>query len=140
MSPIRSLLVLAAAALPAACTHDSFTPNINSVVGDYHLQSLTTTDLGGPRDWVALGATLTLSLAPNGTTSGRLFMPGGGLGGSDVDVSMEGTWTLAVATVEFYPSYDTLLRDVTFIASENRMIGDHAYGGSGVSVRIILTK
>ena len=83
MSPIRSLLVLAAAALPAACTHDSFTPNINSVVGDYHLQSLTTTDLGGPRDWVALGATLTLSLAPNGTTSGRLFMPGGGLGGRE---------------------------------------------------------
>ena len=109
-------------------------------MGDYHLQSLTTTDLGGPRDWVALGATLTLSLAPNGTTKGRLFMPGGGLGGADVDVDMSGTWTLAVATVEFYPSFDTLLRDVSFISSENRLIGDHAYGSSGVIVRIILTK
>jgi hypothetical protein len=140
MRPIRSMLALAVAALPAACTHDAFTPNISSVVGDYHLQSLTTTDLGGPRDWVALGATLTLSLAPNGTTKGRLFMPGGGLGGADVDVDMSGTWTLAVATVEFYPSFDTLLRDVSFISSENRLIGDHAYGSSGVIVRIILTK
>jgi len=140
MRPIRSMLALAVADLPAACSHDSFTPNIDSVVGVYHLQSLTTTDLGGPRDWVALGATLTLSLAPDGATSGRLFMPGGGLGGGDVDVDMSGTWTLAVATVEFYPHFDTLLRDVTFIASDNRLIGDHAYGGSGVSVQIILTK
>jgi len=140
MRPIRSILAVAVAALPAACTHDSFTPNINNVVGDYHLQSLSTTDLGGPRDWVALGATLTISLAPNGTTSGRLFMPGAGSGGGDVDVDMAGTWTLAVATVEFYPSFDTLLRDVTFIPSESRLIGDHAYGSSGVSVRIILTK
>jgi len=29
---------------------------------------------------------------------------------------------------------------VTFIASENRLIGDHAYGSTGMSVRIILTK
>jgi len=140
MKQIPRLLAVAVAALPVACSHDPFTPNIDSVAGDYHLQSLTTTDLGGPRDWVAMGATLRISLAPNGTTSGRLFMPGAGLGGSDVDVNMTGTWTLAVATVEFHPSYDTLLRDVTFIAYENRLIGDHAYGSSGVSVRIILTK
>ncbi|HEY3220506.1 MAG TPA: hypothetical protein VGJ80_07240 [Gemmatimonadales bacterium] len=140
MRPIRSILAVAVAALSTACTHDSFTPNITSVAGDYHLQSLTTTDVGGPRDWVALGATLTLSLAPNGTTSGRLFMPGAGSRGGDVDVDMAGIWTLAVATVEFEPSFDTLLRDVTFIASENRLVGDHAYGGSGVSVRIVLTK
>jgi len=140
MRPIRSILALAVAALPVACTHDPFTPNINNVAGDYHLQSLTTTDLGGPRDWVAMGTTLTISLAPDGTTSGRLFMPGGGLSGADVDVDMAGIWTLAVATVEFEPNFDTLLRDVTFIAYENRLIGDHAYGNSGVSVRIVLTK
>ncbi len=140
MRPIRSMLAVAVAALPVACMHDAFTPNLNNVAGDYHLQSLVLTDLGGPRDWVALGTSLTISLAPNGTTSGRLVMPGGGLGGADVDVDMAGTWTLAVATVEFNPSFDTLLRDVTFIADENRLIGDHAYGSSGVSVRIVLTK
>jgi len=140
MRPIRSILAVAVAALSAACTHDSFSPTINSVAGEYHLQSLTTFDSGGPRDWVAMGATLTLSLAPDGTTTGRLFMPGAGLGGSAVDVSMEGIWTLAFATVEFEPSYDTLLRDVTFVASANRLVGDHAYSNSGVSVRIVLTK
>src|SRR2546425_6634673 len=88
MNQIPRLLAVAVAALPVACAHDPFTPNINSVAGDYHLQALTTTDLGGPRDWVAIGATLTISLAPNGTTSGRLFMPGAGLGGVDVDVDM----------------------------------------------------
>ena len=140
MRPMRSILAVAVAALPAACTHDSFTPNINSVVGDYHLQSLTTTDLGGPRDWVALGATLTISLAPNGTTSGRLFMPGAGSGGGDVDVDLAGTWTLTGETVEFITLYDSLVREVTFVAGENRLVGNHAYGTSGVSVRVVLTK
>jgi len=137
----RLLTLLTAVAILASilsCS-DPFTPNIRNVAGDYHLQSLTVTDLGGPRDWVALGTTLTISLGPNGTTSGCLFMPGGGSGGADLDVDMSGTWTLAVATVEFSPSFE-LLRDVTFIASENRLIGDHAYGSSGATVRIVLTK
>ena len=140
MKQIPRLLAVAVAALPVACTHDPFTPNINSVAGDYRLQAFTTTDLGGPRDWVAMGATLTISLAPNGTTRGRLFLPGAGSGGTDVDDNMTGTWTLAVATVEFHPSYDTYLSNVTFIAYENRLIGDHAYGSTGVTVRIVLTK
>jgi len=140
MKQIPRLLAVAVAALARCLQSRPFTPNIDSVAATITCSRSRTTDLGGPRDWVAMGATLRISLAPNGTTSGRLFMPGAGLGGSDVDVNMTGTWTLAVATVEFHPSYDTLLRDVTFIAYENRLIGDHAYGSSGVSVRIILTK
>jgi len=140
MNQIARLLAVAVLALPAACTHDSFTPNVNSVVGDYHLQSLTTTDLGGPRDWVALGATMTITLAPNGTTTGRLFMPGADAGGSDLDVRLEGNWTLSGKSVEFIQLYYSFVQDVTFFATDNRLEGNHAFGLTGVSTRIVLTK
>jgi len=140
MNQIPRLLAVAVAALPAACTHDSFTPNINSVAGDYHLQALTVTDIGSTRDWVALGATMTITLAPNGTTTGRLFMPGADAGGSDLDVSLEGYWTLSGQSVEFIQLYDSFVRDVTFFATDNRLEGNHAFGLTGVSTRIVLTK
>jgi len=140
MRPIRSMLALAVAALPAACTHDSFTPNINSVAGDYHLQALTVTDIGSTRDWVAMGATMTITLAPNGTTTGRLFMPGADLGGSDLDVSLEGSWTVSGRSVEFIQLYYSVVQDVTFFATDNRLEGNHAFGVTGVSTRIVLTK
>jgi hypothetical protein len=140
MNQIPRLLAAAVAALPVACTHDPVTPNINSVAGDYHLQALTVTDIGSTRDWVALGATMTITLAPNGTTTGRLFMPGADAGGSDLDVSLEGNWTLSGKSVEFIQLYYSFVQDVTFFAADNRLEGNHAFGLTGVSTRIVLSK
>ena len=140
MNQISRLLAVAVAALPAACTHDSFTPNLSSVAGDYHLQALTVTDIGSTRDWVAMGATMTITLAPNGTTTGHLFMPGADVGGSDLDVNLEGYWTVSGQSVEFIQLYYSFVQDVTFFATDKRLEGNHAFGLTGVSTRIVLTK
>ena|SRR5258708_27524675 len=140
MNRIPRFLAVAVAALLVACTHDSFAPNTNSVAGTYHLQALTVTDIGSTRDWVAMGATMTMTLAPNAATTGRLFMPGAGAGGSDLDVSLEGTWTLTGQSVEFDQLYYSFVQDVTFFATDNRLEGNHAFGLTGVSTRIVLTK
>jgi hypothetical protein len=137
MRPKLSLIVVAAA---VACSDSPFTPTIENVAGDYDLQTLTTTDLGPPRNWVAEGATLTMSLSADGTTAGRLFIPGADTGGTDLDADMAGTWTLSGDTVTFSQVADSFIRDMAFVARENRLVGDHAFGGSGVSVRVVLTK
>ena len=136
-NPAKLLLVVLAAAF--ACDTQPFAPTQSSVAGTYHLQALTVTDIGSTRDWVAMGATMTITLAPNGTTTGRCSCPNPVAAGV-VDVDMQGTWTLTGETVEFNLSFNTLVSQVAFFARENRLVGNHAYDNTGVSVRIILTK
>ena len=51
---------------------------------------------------------------------------------------MEGTWTLTGTTVHFSQIADTFVRDMDWIASENRLSGDKTFGA--VRVRVVLTK
>jgi hypothetical protein len=121
---VRTILAVAAAAA-LACS-DSFTPTAENVVGDYTLERLVTvTDTGGTYDWRAAGATLTISLDTNGTTTGHLFIPHGGEQGADLDADMAGTWTLTDGIVEFdQPNTDTFVRDYAFSAGKNRLTVD----------------
>ncbi len=136
---MRLTLSVVSAVAVVACS-DSFTPTAENVSGDYSLQTLTTKDLGPAKDWVAAGATLTITLAPNGTTTGHLFIPGADTAGTDFNADMAGTWTLTGDTVRFTQTADSFIRDMVFFARENRLVGDHAFGASGVSVSVVLTK
>ena len=132
------LLVVAAA---VACS-DSFKPTAESMVGDYTLQTLTTTDTSGTTDWVAAGSTLTLSLAANGTTTGNLFIPGAAEGGGDFNADMAGTWSLTGEVITFTQTADTFVRDMDFSAAKDRISGDQTFSFNTVPtrVRIVLTK
>lgn len=89
-------------------------------------------------DLLALGAIVGVSLAPDGTSSGRLFVPGGAEGGGDLDEDLAGTWTLAGSTVTFNQTADTFIRDAEFTASRNRLTGEGAFGDQ--TIRLELTK
>ena len=132
----HTLRLLAVAAL-LACS-DAFKPNIENVAGAYNLQSLITTDVTDTTDWVAAGTTLSLALNRNGTTTGHIFAPGAGAGGSDFEADLAGTWTLTGDTVRFTQTADTFLRDMAFTAGENRLSGDQTFGGT--RIRALLTK
>ena len=132
----HTLRLLAVAAL-LACS-DAFKPNIENVAGAYNLQSLITTDVTDTTDWVAAGTTLSLALNTNGTTTGHIFAPGAGVGGSDFEADLAGTWTLTGDTVTFTQTADTFLRDMAFTARENRLSGDQTF--SGTRIRAVLTK
>ena len=130
--------VFAIAALAASCS-DPFKPTTENVVGDYSLQALTTaTDTGGTVNWVTAGATCTISLAANGTTTGHLFLPGADTGGADFNADLAGTWMLTGDTIQFDQTADSFVRDMPFVAGENRLTADHTFGN--VRVRLVLTK
>src|SRR6266853_326682 len=87
--PVKLIASLLAVAAVVACS-DAFKPTIDNVVGDYTLQKFETTDTSGTTNWVQRGGTMTISLSPFGTTIGRLFMPGAGEGGADVQTILIG--------------------------------------------------
>lgn len=134
----QPLNVLAAVALVTACS-DSFKPNTDNVLGDYTASVFTTTDTAGTVDWLQRGGSLTISLGPNGTTTGHLFVPGAAEGGADLDEILLGDWTLSGNTITFsMPAVDTFVRDMTWSVSKNQLSGDHTF--SGTRIRVVLTK
>lgn len=137
LSPLARLLVVAAAILSFACGDDGFDPTVANVTGAYTATTLTSTNGSVVTDQLAAGSSLTITLSADGTTTGRLFFPFTGSGGS-LDVSLAGTWTLNRNTVEFTHTADSFLRDMTFTASRDALEGQATFGGS--VVRVVLTK
>jgi hypothetical protein len=121
-----------------ACGGDSFSPTTETVAGSYTATTFTITSSAGTTDLLAVGATVTVTLAGDGTTAGHLFVPNGAAGGGDLDEDLAGTWTLAGSTVTFSQTADTFIRDAAFTAGPNRLTGEDTF--SGVTVRLVLSK
>ena len=136
MKRLPQLLALAAV---LACSDAPFAPTVENMAGDYTAHVLLTSDNAGAVDWIAHGATLTLGLGRDGTTSGHLFVPGGGDGGSDLDADMAGVWLLVGGKVSFGQTADTFVRNMDFVPSQDRLSGDHTFD-DGTRVRVVLTK
>ena len=81
---------------------------------------------------------VTITLAADGTTSGRLFVPGGAEDGSHLDVDLVGAWTLTGSTVTFNQTADTFIRDAQFTAGRNSLSSEATLSGS--TIRLMLTK
>jgi len=136
MRRIPPLLALVAV---VACNADPFFPSAKNMSGDYTAHFISTTDSSGTVDWIAAGASLTLSLGADGSASGRLFVPGGAAGGGDLDADMAGTWLLVGGTITFGQTADTFVRNMDFVPSRNRLSGDHTFS-DGTRVQVVLTK
>ena len=132
------LLPIVAAALVIGCGN-SFSATEANVAGDYHVTAFTTSDSATSVNWMTVpGTVFTISLAANGTTTGHIFVPGGGTGGADLDADMAGTWVLTGDIITFNQAADTFVRNVAFIASKNRLTGDQQF--TTTRVRITLSK
>jgi hypothetical protein len=117
---------------------DSFSPTAETVAGNYTARVFTLTSSVGTTDLLALGATVVVSLEPGGTTTGRLFVPGGAEDGGDLDEDLAGTWSLSGTTVTFNQGSDTFIRDADFTAGPDNLIGEGVFGGA--TVRLVLQK
>jgi len=120
------------------CGDDGFSPTVDSVAGTYHATTFTFDGGSGATDLLAAGASVTVTLAPDGTTSGRMFVPGVGEGGGDLDADLAGTWTLSGTTVTFEQDADTFIRDIPFTAAPSRLRGQETSGTE--VVELVLTK
>jgi hypothetical protein len=138
---IRRGVVLCLALALAACSDDDddgFNPTVDDVAGSYTASAFTLTSGNGDFDLLALGATVTATLDADGTTSGRLQVPGGVGGAPAVDEDLAGTWTLSGTTVTFSPSASSLLSDVDFAVGPNTLTGEGIY--QGAVLLLVLTK
>jgi hypothetical protein len=134
-------LLLAAALGFGACGGDgdgSFSPTVANVAGSYSALVFTLTSGVGTTDLLALGSSVTVTLATDRTTTGRLFVPGGAEDGSDLDEDLAGTWTLTGSTVTFNQTADTFIRDVEFTVTQNQLTSEGVFQGS--TIRLVLGK
>lgn len=88
------------------------------------------TDSGTTIDVSAQGGSLTIALTSQHTTTGRLFVPGGGNGGADLDADLVGTWTLSGNTVRFSQAADTFVRDLAFTVKGQTLASQGSAGGA----------
>jgi hypothetical protein len=138
-SVISRLFLLALAVSAIACgDDDSFSPTVETVAGSYTASTFTLSSPVGTINLLGAGATVTVDLARDGTTTGRLFVPGGNTDGSDLDDDLAGTWSLTDSTVTFQQSSSTIIPDLEFIASANRLTAEGSF--SGGTLRLVLTK
>jgi hypothetical protein len=136
---IRATIALTLALALGSCGgEDTFSPTVESVTGSYTASALTLTSSIGTTDLLALGSTVALTLAADGTTSGRLFVPGGDDDGGDLDVDLAGTWALSGSTVTFNQTGDSFIRDVEFAAGPDQLNGEGEV--SGAIIRLALRK
>ncbi len=139
-------VTLATVLLLIACGDDPTEPRLTMdlVAGDYVAEdefgamTFTTTEDGQTVDWLAGGASLTIQLARDGSTEGRLFVPGADEDGSDFDADLAGTWTLVGDTVRFSHAADTFVRDMPFAVQDGRLEGDRVFGDT--RIRVVLVK
>lgn len=85
----------------------------NDVAGVYHATRLRFTPAGQATvDALAAGATITLTLAQNGSTSGTFFVPAALNNGVQVSFDLAGSYQSDGVHVSFSHTADTFIRDV----------------------------
>lgn len=121
MTAVRRALMTAASVLLLVACSDTVEPS--DLLGTYHATELFGEDQGVPFDLLDEGGSLTITLAADGTTTGALFLPGVGEGGSDINASMTGTWTLDQdnGIVTFDQAADTYVRDAEWTVEGDRL-------------------
>jgi len=111
----------------AACGGDDdggFNPTVDDVAGSYSASAFTLTSGNGDFDLLAIGASVTATLNADGTTTGRLQVPGGVGGAGAIDEDLAGTWSLSGTTVSFSPSASSLLTDVDLAVGPGTLTGE----------------
>ena len=116
---------------------DSFTPTEETVAGTYQASTFTLTSFTGTIDLLLAGATVDATLAPDGTTSGRLFVPGGEEDGSDLDEDLTGTWTLSGQTVTFNQTADTFIGEAAFTAGRNTLTAEGTVTEGSIFLQLV---
>jgi hypothetical protein len=116
---------------------DSFTPTEETVAGTYEASTFTLTSSSGTTDLLLAGATVEATLAPDGTTSGRLFVPGGEEDGSDLDEDLTGTWTLTGQTVTFTQTADTFIGEAEFTAGRNTLTAEGTVTEGSIFLQLV---
>ena len=117
------LFAAAILAIAGGCADDPNVP-VPGVPGSYHATTFSLSSGGPAVNLLALGASLTMTLAADQTTTGRLVVPAAITGGEKIDDSLAGTWRQSHDTVYFDHPADTFIRDTPFVVRAGSLAGE----------------
>src|SRR3954467_9176573 len=113
----------------ASCgAEGGFSPTVDSVSGSYSASSFTVTSSSGIVDLLASGASVQVTLTPEGATAGRLLLPGTAIVG-DHEEDLSGTWMLTEGKVTISPRGPSVLRFAEFTVAPDRLSGERNLSG-----------
>jgi hypothetical protein len=125
----------------AACGGDSTAPpSALALVGTFNAVEFTTTGSSGQTNQLLAGATFTITLASDHTTTGHIHVPASASTGPVFDSDLPGTWAQTGSSVNFtQPNSDTFVENITFTAvaaSANLwdLVGDKTFSGTAFHV------
>lgn len=129
--------VFAAVGVLTACGGDSPT-QAETIVGTYTATTFRVTPAGQSMlDILALGGSLTLTIAPDNTTTGALSVPSTVAGGTAFFASMAGTATRTGGTVRFQQAIDTFVRDLAWtVNGKTLQVSDVTAGSSRFTITL----
>jgi hypothetical protein len=134
----RRSAALAVVFFLASCGDDGgFSPTVDNLSGSYSASSFTITSSSGIVDLLASGASVQVTLTSDGTTTGRLLLPGSDTD-SDHDEDLAGTWTLTGDKVTFSPRGPSVLRFAQFTAAPDQLTGERIL--SDQTLRLVLIR
>ena len=131
----RFLLAAATVAIASGCAEDPNVPPAG-VPGSYHATTFTVSSGGPAVNLLAMGASVTMTLGADHTTTGRLLIPSSITGGDAVDESLAGTWQQSNDTVYFDGPADTFVRDVPFVVRGASLAAEYATPGGQLLVTL----
>lgn len=136
--PVRLAVCLLSVTLLHTGCNDAVAPTMEELVGIYKATTFTMEEGGTTTDQLAAGASISLALNADGSTAGRLLIPGGNTDGSDFDADLTGTWLLSGRTLTLDHTADTFMRDTPFTANGMQLNGEATFGG--VTIHVVLSK
>ena len=122
---------------PSACADDPIVPPAGAP-GDYQATRFALSTSGPPVNLLAVGASLSLTLGEDHTTTGRLQLPAAVTGGEPIDANLTGSWRQSSDTVFFSGPADTFIRDVPFLLRGATLVADNT--ANGTRIQVTLTK
>lgn len=131
---LRSAALLLGCVLASSCEDDPVVPS-PGVPGDYAATRLALSIGGPPVNLLAAGASISLTLAEDHTTAGRLRVPTT-VGGEEIDESLTGTWRQSHDTVFLAGPADTFIRDVPFLLRGATLVADNTDGTTRLQVTL----
>jgi len=138
---IRTSPILVGAIAMLGCSGDTITSlSANGPAGNYSALILVMTENSVPTNVLAGGGSFTMTLAADGTTSGRLHIVGSEAYPA-VDADMAGTWTQEGDEIHFTQAADTFVRDMTFRIEQITdtvwsLVGDDVFGATRINVTL----
>lgn len=138
MSRAGSVLQAGIAGLLCLSACDGIPTSPEELAAQYSATTFTVLQNGTTSNVLASGGSLVITLAADGTTTGQLSIPASVNGGTPLNASMAGTFTLATGIVDFHQSADTFVRDMPFTVSKKTLSGNRTF--SGATVDVVLTR